>query len=366
MLENGKINRYQLFLLLINFLLGSALIHIPSKVIGIAKQDVWISMLLLIVIGSLFIVLTSTLSKLYFGKTIIGINKEILGKKLGLIINLLYIMYFITLASILLREITDIIKVITLNETPIVVICIQVAVLVFFATYYGLEVIARSNEIYSILAFIGFFFTVLLLVPIMELDRLQPIIGNGFKPIVKGVFPLLGFTYGEMAIFFMIIPYVNNKKHLTKILIGSGVVASLTLLLLILSSILVLDINEAESSIFAPISIARLINIGDFFSRVEVVFNFTYFATVFIKLCLCFYAGVLAFSEVSKLSFYRPVIIPLLIIVISLSELLFSNIVEFLDFTSNSWLPYTLVFTFGIPIILLILTFVKKKKKPSR
>lgn len=366
MLENGKISRFQLWLLLINFLIGSAIIFIPSAVISIAKQDAWVAMLLLIVIGSLFIILVSTLSKLHFGKTIVGINKEVLGKKLGLIVSFSYVWFYILLSSILLREIGDIMKVITLNDTPLLVINVLMSVLVFYAIYYGLEVYARSNEIFSLVAFIGFLLTMILITPIMEIDRLKPMLDVGANSIIKGMLTTIGFTFGEMAVFFMVIPFVNNTKHLTKILVGSGIIAGLSLFLLVIASILVLDVLEAGSSIFAPITLARLIRVGDFLTRVEIIFYFAFFSTLYIKMCLTFYASVLAFSEIFKLSFYRPVIIPMLIITISLSLILSDSIVEFIDFTSNAWLPLTFIFSFLIPAILLILTLIKKKKKTSR
>ncbi|MGD9677608.1 MAG: endospore germination permease [Vulcanibacillus sp.] len=365
MLENGKISRFQLWLLLINFLIGSAIIFIPSSIISTSKQDAWLSMLLLIFIGSFFIVLVSTLSKLHFGKTIVAINTEVFGKIIGLVVNIFYVWFFILLSAILLREIADIMKVITLNDTPLLVINVLVSILVFYAAFYGLEVYARANEIFSLVAFIGFLLTILLVTPIMEIERLKPIFDEGFKTIIKGMIPAIGFTYGEMAVFFMVIPFVNNKKHLTKILLSSGLIAGLSLLLIVVTSILVLDVPESGASIFAPITLARLIRVGDFLSRVEIIFYFTFFSTLYIKLCLTFYAGVLAVSEVFKLSFYRPVIIPMLIIVISLSLLITDSIIEFLDFSSNSWLPFTLISSFVIPIILLILTLIKKKKTSS-
>jgi len=362
MVEKRIINRFQLWLLIVNFQIGSALIFTPSKAVGEAKQDGWISLIAVILIGSLFILLTVTLSNRHQYQSIVDISKTLFGKSIGFIVGIMYAWFYIHLAAILLREMGDMMKGTTLPETPLLVLIAMYAFIIYLATFYGVETIARLTELFAPYAFIGLWLTILLVIPLMKLERVQPILSEGLKPILKGAFPVVGFTFAEMAIFFMILPFVNNRKNLVKIVISGGIAASFTLLVMVLASIMVLGVRATGFSIFAPINVARLINVGDFLTRVEILINMSYVITIFIKVTVTFYAGVIATAQVFNLSSYRSITLPLVIIIISLSLVLSEGIVEFLDYTSTAWTPYAMFFSLVLPLFLLIISLIRGKQ----
>ncbi len=103
------------------------------------------------------------------------------------------------------------------------------------------------------MAFIGFWLTFFLVIPRMEWNNLLPVFSIGIKPILKGSLIIQGLTYAEMAVFLMIMPFLNQRKHLTKIMVSGGIVAGFSLLVIFLSSILVLGAHVAGISIFPPL-----------------------------------------------------------------------------------------------------------------
>lgn len=360
--ENGVINRYQLWLLITNFQIGSALLFIPGKIVGEAKQDGWISLLLATAIGTLFMILTVTLIHRHDRQTIVEISYSLLGKPIGFLIGMMYAWFYLHLAAILLREMGDMVKSTILNITPLFVIILMIAILVFWATYHGLEVIARSTELFFPIGLIGFLLSNLLVIPLMKSENILPVMAEGVTPIIKGAFPVIGFTFAEMSIFFMVIPFVNNHKKLLKLTISSGIVAGLSLTVMVVTTILVLGVNAAGVSIFAPLTVVRLIDLGDFLTRVETIMSITYFFTIIVKMSLSFYAGVLATAQTFHLSDYRAILTPLIIIVVSLSIIISESIIEFLDYASHAWTPYALIFSLVIPLLLLSISYIKGKK----
>ncbi len=361
MIENGVINRYQLWLLVINFHLGSALLFFPGKIAAESKQNGWIAILLVTLIGSLLILLTVTLVSRNNNQTIVKISESLLGKPIGFLVGLFYAWFYIHLTAILLREIEEMIISTILNETPEIVIYIMITSLVFWVTYHGIEIIARTTEIFAPIAFLGLLLTVILVIPLMQLENLLPIMAEGIKPIIKGSYDVLGFTFAEISIFFMIIPFVNNHKILLKTTISAGIVAGLLLTVMVVVSIMVLGVNTTAMSIFAPLNVARLIDIGHFLQRIELLMYSTYLVTMLVKLTLSFYAGVIAMAQTFHLSDYRANITPLIIIVITLSPALGESIIEFFD-ASRFWTPYTLVLSLVIPLLLLGISYMKGKK----
>jgi len=365
MLENGKISRFQLWLLVINFVVGSALLIIPSITVSQAKQAGWIAMLIAIIVGSIFAYIMVSLANHYPNQTIVEIAQTLLGKKLGIIIGLMYAWYFLHIAVLVMEDAGDFITASIMPNTPKVVFSIMAAILVYMATYHGIEVIGRTNELIAPIAAIGVWLTIILLIPKMKIEKAMPIFSDGIAPLIKGSYPLLGFPFSEMVIFLMIIPYVHNRENIKRFFIGGGVIAGISLLFVILSSVLVLNVRPTEMSIYPTFNMARLIEIGDFLTRVEIFIALSFVITIFIKMVVSFYASVLAIAQIFELQDYRPIIAPLLIIVVTFSITLNKSIVEVIDIASTTNTPYSLLFGLVIPSILLVIAYFKKNKNTT-
>ncbi len=77
---------------------------------------------------------------------------------------------------------------------------------------------------------------------------------------------------------------------------------------------------------------------------------------------ISFYSGVLATAQLFHLTDYRPIIMPILIITIVLS-LSVPNIVEFLATIKTVWIPYALLFNVILPLLFLVITYVRQKRR---
>ncbi|TCS83604.1 GerAB/ArcD/ProY family transporter [Tepidibacillus fermentans] len=366
MLENGVINRLQFGLLVISFTVGSAVLMIPSTVVAKAKQDGWLSILSATILAIGFISIMVTLAKQYPKQTLIEIMETLLGKPIGKVIGLLYAWFFLHLSALVMRNATDFSTTAIMPETPPITFALMAGILIYMVTVQGIEGIGRSNELFTPFMVSGIWFTLFLLFPLIETKRIFPLFAEGIKPILKGAMPVLGFPFAELVVFLMIFPFVNNQKHLKNVWISGVVIGGLTLTLITLGAILVLDVPLTEMAIFPTLKMARLIKIGDFLTRLEAMISLSYLLTLYIKMTLSFYAGVLAFAQVFNLTDYRIIVLPLLIIVISLSIILNKNIIEVSEFATTTWTPYALLFGFMIPLLLLGISFFKQKQQKVR
>lgn len=361
MIENGIINRLQFWFLTANFTVGSALLLIPTGIISQAKQDAWIAMLLAIVLGAGIQYIMISLATLYPDKSLIRIIEYLLGKPLGKMIGILYAWFFLHLSALVIRNAVDLIKAVIMPETPMLPLSLMAGILIYIAIYHGIEAVGRSNELFTPVAIIGFWLTILLVAPLMKGENIQPILAEGLAPVIKGAYPMLGFPYAELIVFLMFIPFLNSKKEIKKIFITAGMVGGFSLLVGTLSSVLVLDANLAGITLYSTYSMARLINIADFLTRLESVISLSILVTIFAKIEVSFYGGILALAQVFNLPDYRTIIAPLVIIVVTLSIILDESIIEEQVFAITTWTPYGLLFGFVIPLILLILSWFRKK-----
>ncbi len=363
MLDNGIINRFQLWLLVVNFTIGSALLLIPAPTTFVAKQDGWIVMLIATIIGIFITYVMISLACLYPKQNLISILHTLLGKKLGNIIGLLYAWFFLHLSALVIRNAVDFVKAVIMPDTPITIFSIMAGILLLLSVHKGSEILGRFNEFITPFAIVGFWFTIVMVIPITNPDYLQPILRSGIKPLIKGAYSVLAFPFAELVVFLMFIPLVSNKKHIKKVFISAGAVGGLSLTVMIFLTILVLGVKATEMSIYPTYSMARLINIANFLTRVEAVLALAYIIVIFVKIAASFYGSIIAIAQIFNLSEYRSLTFPLVIIVVTLSITLDRSIVEVVDFATTSWTPYGLLFGFIVPLILLGLGYIKKKQK---
>lgn len=360
-MEKGRISPFQLGILVFMFVISSSTLLIPPLLTSYVKQDAWIVSIITMFTALPFAWLYISLGMRYPSLTLIECTEKILGKWLGKIVSSLFIFYFFIMISGLLRQLGELLAVLVLPDTPIQWIEILFFALVVAATRLGIEVSSRAAEIFFpwVLSFLIF----LLIAPLprVEWKNLQPIFESQLNLLTKGTFIHIGIPFFDLVIFLMVFPYVSNLHKAKKVYFAAMIAGGMVIVVITLMSILVLGANITGQSTYPVYALAQSVNIGNFIQRIEVLVGGIWFITLFFKITICFYAAVLAIAKLFKLNDYKPLTFPIGMIIVSLSLIMFSSMVEFTQFVREIWtasvLPYGLVF----PIILLVVDSIKQK-----
>ncbi|PLR79099.1 spore gernimation protein [Bacillus sp. V3-13] len=361
MLENGQISVRQFTVLTILFMLGPAILFSPSVLAAEAKQDAWMAAALGVGIGLLFVWLYTTIGNRFPGMTLVEYCEEILGKWLGKIVALLYFSFFFILAALLLRNIGDFVTVQIMPETPIEVIHIMFLSVVVMGTRLGLEPIARAGEILMPWTIIFFLIVVFSIIPQIDFQKIQPVFEGGIKPVIRGSLSVVAFPYLETVIMLMLYPFVNSINKVRKAFFTGSLIGGIVIIIITALCILVLGADYTARNLYPSFVLARKIDIADFLQRVEAIVAGMWFITIFFKLTICFYASVLGLAQTFKLKEYRPLTLPLGMILVVLSIIVSPNMVYFQTLLSKIWFPYTLTFGFFLPLLLLVVAIFRKK-----
>ncbi|MFC6604270.1 GerAB/ArcD/ProY family transporter [Ectobacillus funiculus] len=249
-MEKAKISAIQLFAMMFLFELGSALVVSYGIT---AKKDAWIATLLGLCGEIVLFFIYYFLFLQYPNLPLTGYARKILGKYVGWIIGLLYVLFLLYDAARDLRDFGDLLLTSTLRKTPLLAINILMVLAICYVLYLGIEVLARTAEVFIvILLFIGFTGNVLIFVSgNIVPHNLQPFLKNGWKPILTTAFPLLTFfPFGEIIAFTMLFPYLNRPELAKKVglfaLFSSGISLAWTTSL----NIAVLSVEVVERSTF--------------------------------------------------------------------------------------------------------------------
>jgi spore germination protein KB len=365
MLQKEKITKNQFAILVMMFTVGSSILILPSGLAAEAKQDAWIAALLAIAVGVALVVLYTALGNRYSTMTLPEYSEIILGKWLGKIVSILYFAFFFLLSALVLRNIGDFLNTYELPHTPFAVTHIVFLLVVIMSIRLGLETFSRSAEFFFPWVIALILVLLFAIVPQIEFKNLQPIMGEGVKPIIRASIPFVGSPILELVVFLMIIPAINRKQggkmgFLTGYLIGGTVLFIASII-----TILVLGVDVTSRKTYPSYTLAKQINIGNFIQRIEAIASFIWFITIFIKLSLSFYASTFCLAHILKLKDYRVVIFPLAIIMLILSLVAYPNTAYFLTFVSATWPFLALMYGLILPLLLFLISSFTKKRVPK-
>jgi len=360
MLEKGKINSLQAVLLLISMILPTAVLSVPSITVKSARQDAWLSIIIATVAGLLMARLVATLGLRFPGKTLIEYGEEILGKVPGKIVGLLYIWWFLHMNALVIGEYGVFLTSAIMPDTPVSVFYIAVVVVAAYAVRNGLEVLSRANQL--LIPITVLLATVFILsTGNMKLSRMLPVFETDFLSLLKGS-AVPASWLGEIVTFAMIIPYLNKPREAHRVAALSVLLVSFFLTASIMEALLIFGPHLTGAWIFPVFNAVRLITVDNSLGRLEIIIVLAWVLGGFFKVGVFYYAAVLGSAQWLELKDYRPLVLPVGIILVALSILIHEGIVDLFDFLARFWPPYALlVFEAGIPLVLLLVALVRGK-----
>lgn len=358
-----NISLWQFFVITVIFELGS------SIVIGIARyanQDAWIAIALATLPGFVLIWLYHILLARAPGKNLFEILEIGFGRFLAVIISIAYSVYFFYLSAFVMRDFVEMINSAILFNTPSGVVALCMMFVVAYLLYLGLEVIGRIAEIFTpyILGFICLISLFLLVTGKFYIKNLQPVLAEGFQPIINIIFPqLLGFPIGEIPIIFTVImTHVSKFTYSRKVGIYALGTGSLILIWSSILQVAVLGVDVTARSNFPLLSAARMISLVEFIERIDAVIVFIMMLGILIKISVFTFIGLKGLEYVFRIP-YRSFVFPMCIIVAIFSIVHAENMAEHLT-KGGDILPayFHMPFQIYIPMLTFLVVIWKQRK----
>lgn len=343
------------------YIIGSSLVLATGADAG---KDAWLSIIISILISFPILMIYAKILYNFNDKNLFEINTIVFGKIIGKLINILYIWFSIHLGALVLRNFGEFIITNSLVETPIIITIISFSILCIWIVKDGIEVMGRYGEITIIFLLIFISFAIFLMIPIEDIENLRPILGKGFKPIVKASFSVFTFPFGETVVFMLIFTNLANRKSPFKIYSISLFIGGFIIFITTLNEILVLGESKFTSLFFPSYTAVGRVNIGDFIQRVEIIVGISFIGGGLIKISACLLAASKGFSNIFNIEDYRFIVTPIMALMVILSYIVYDSVNEMFSWAIKVWNYYSLPFEIILPIIILIASeiYIRKKK----
>ncbi|SFH11814.1 spore germination protein KB [Desulfotomaculum arcticum] len=362
-MEQGKISSKQAFYLITTFIIATTFLGFPALVAGQAGKDAWLSSLIATLLSYPTAWLTVKLGSLFPGLTLIEYIEKIIGIWPGKMLGFLYLFYFFHICSGIITEYGGFIADVFMPETPTVVFFIVPLIIAAYIIKFGLEVLARTNQIFFPWLVLSLPLILVFVIPEMKIERFLPVFDSSPLQIFKGTLAPLTW-HGEIIAFAMIIPYLSKPKEAAKIAYISLALIGVIFLLLIATSLAVFG-STVSSMLYPVLNVARVIKIDTVIDRPEPVLMAIWVSGGVIKIACFYYIIVLGTAQLFKLKDYRPLVLPVGLILLALSINFAPNTIMAFDYIAYYWPFYGLIFELGLMLTLFFIALIRSKEGSS-
>jgi len=362
MMQDNKLNSYQFIVLVALFTMGTSILIVASGLAEDAKQDAWIVAIVGTGIGLLVIWLFCIIAKWFPDLTFIQIIGKLLGKWVGTIISLIFVSFSFIYATTLLAHSGAFLNIHALPNTPMVVLNILMAMIMVMGVRLGLETIARSAEILVIVVFVILLILVVFISPELKLDNIQPVLEVGPIKIIQSSLFYVVTSSVNAVILLMIFPAFINKNPEKKSFLIGNFIGGIVIIIMTFLCISVLGVDKTARQMYPSYELAKRIDVGDFVQRIEALMMALWIITLYFKTILYFYASVLGLAQILKLKDYRPLTIPLGMIAVVLSLVIYPNVQYQQNWDSTTAVSFSLLIGIFFPLLLIMVYGIRKKQ----
>ncbi|MGE7852919.1 GerAB/ArcD/ProY family transporter [Bacillus paramycoides] len=359
-----KISGRQIFWMMFTFEVGQSFLLIVSPTIRASKQDAWISMVIAGLVGIAITFLATTLGSLYPNKTMIEFSQTILGKWLGKVMMIPYLLIWYWINGITVREFGDFIITALFHNTPLWVIVFTAMLLLIFIIYQGgVGGIGRLSEIVGPMALLMIIFVIISNFGNMNWRYMLPIYqDSGWYPILKGSYPPVAVFFGESVMMTMLVFFMDKPDQASSRAMWGVGLAVFMVTIGTLAVILTFGPNLPSSLLYPVYDLSRYISVMEFIQNVDVLIVIIWMFSVFVKLALYMFLACYGTAQLFHLKDWRKVawfLAPIsFIMAVSIKNIQIFTHYYYMFFVIPIAFP---VYELGIPLLLLVVGKIRRK-----
>lgn len=358
MKDKGKITTLQAVLLFLIMVYSATMRAIPGYTINEAGQAAWLTPAVSILFFIMLVMIVKQFVTKYPNQSFADVTSKIMGRPLGKIIIVAYILWFLILLSLYVRFFDERLLSSIYPKADIKLFIIILLIVVGVVLRSGIVVLARMNKLIFAVVILQFTTIVLLMIKNVELCHLTPISQLDIVPVFKGTVGVMGI-WVYFFFIFMISDKIMTSKDMHKNSVFSIIFSFVVSTVVI---ILVLGVFGMETVVQIPLPFLIAIkNISKEYSGLESLFISLWILADFIAISLFAYIIIRLLKSLFGLKDPMPLLSILLIFTFFLSLFLCNEVFELQAFSEKLGLPMNVIMGLVLPFIIFVTGKIRKK-----
>lgn len=356
--EEGHIGLLEGTVLIYAVLSAKLFAQYPTYLIRGAGPAAWQAAIVMTAAALVLVLPIGALANRFPGRGLHEISEAVAGTFLGPVLTLLVSGFCFASLTLGLRNFAETYIATILPDTPPSVLIVVAILTAGYASWRGLESLARATQLLLPLILAGVVLVLLFSLPRAESHFLLPRWGYGAaQTMMSGLF-YTGMA-GE-AIMLLVLAYafrqgnhVKRAAQFSILLFGLITAATVSILIMIFGA------PDAGNQPFALFNLSQLVYMGRFLQRTEALLVLFWFFNVEVRIAALLHACVITLTGALALPYHRPVIVPVAIMATALSFIPEDTVV--LSRFQQEWLTPLGTAMLFLPALLLVLAMIRGK-----
>ena len=363
--NNNFITIRQLKLLLILDIFGVGITILPQKSVNFGGQNGWAIILVSLLLSLIFLTLINKVASIYPNDNFLGYTSKILGKPLGYLISIGFIIKIIISISMELRVFSEILKEIMLFNTPFWVIALSMLILCSYMASKGYEARGRIAEILIFIVFIPLAFVFLVAIFDIDFSNVKPFFQDmDIKNSLKGSGYIL-FYFTGIEYIFLVYPYIQEKNKIQKATIKSTITVGIIMTLITFITIARFGKYDISHQMWPVLEIMDTINLpGSFVERQDALIMTFWIISIFMIVNAGIFFSSLILKDVTKCKTHSKCILTLIPIIYIVS-LLPNNIASVYKIIDMYYFTFGAFYIIILPIVLYLIIKIRRLKSEN-
>lgn len=356
-----RIGKIEAIALITIIMLNHVVLNVPKVFFTTAGSATLLNGLYVFALALIFLIIVLKLFKNFPGMDILDISHFLGGRKLQISIGILFLIYFISVPSFLLRNFCESLSIIYYINIPVAFILLVFIIANMLANRFGPQTIIKLNTIITLFMMINLIITFIGAAPNFDLTSIFPVFGTGLdKVFLTGASNV--FAFSGLSVIYFIAPMLKSKKEFSKISIIGIVVSGIYLILCVSSLLLSFSCVIQQFELPSIYLIVRSLELGKFLQRPEAIFIVVWILAMMSYLSTCIMLSCLIFKKIGKTKTAKPMFY-------SFSTLLFvftflpHNIAQVRFLEDVVYKYFSIILLFAITFLILAFANLKYKKK---
>ena len=363
MLERGKISSSQLGIMMFLAIIATVVLTVPSITGKYAGNDMWLSPFWASLSGFLTLYAMIRLHAIFPGMSIVEYADRIAGVIAGKCIGILYVFFFLQISGVIVRSYGEFIIGSFMERTPLIVVIGSMLLLSAYTVHCGVETVGRVAQF-----LLPIFVLPILFMPLlgedMDFANIFPILKDGLTPSLMGAITPQAW-FGEFCTISLLLPFVSDQDKVLRANIIT--IISITVIMSI-SNLLILFIfgHDVNDLVYPVMSAFSYIRIADFLENLESLVMAMWVVGAFVKIVVFHYVCVLSVSQWFRLSAYRPVVLPVTLLIGVFCFWSIPNLEVMLTFNERTFPFWGMFVQTFVPWVLLVVAWLRFRRRPAQ
>ena len=357
-MQKEMISMQQAVSMIVLFLFGS------SAVMGISSgtgNDSWIALIMAFIFGSVLALIYARVISLFPEMNFYDIAQIVFGKIFGKVIIALMTWYAVHLGALMLRNFSEFVQIVALEETPQLVVMMAMLAITGYMVFSGIEILGKWSLIAVILVSMVVLFTVILSLKQADFSNVLPIMTHDIAIMGSATLKLFTFPFAETVLFLALADSIKKSDNPYKMYLYGIFIGTVILLFVFLRNIVILGFPMLEKLYFPSYTTARIINIAELFSRIEISIFYNLILGGIVKVSICLLAAQKGIETLFHTKKSGQTIFLISIMILLISKFQFKNVMEVMNFI-DVYQYYALPFQIVIPVLVWIGAEIKARK----